>query len=128
MPKTVLICDDEAYILESVSYVVHKEGFNVLKAEDGEQALTLARQHVPDLMFLDVEMPKKTGYEVSAALKAEPSTKNIYIIMLTARGQLADEKRGYEAQANEYITKPFSPRKLAKRLHEILDDSAPANP
>jgi DNA-binding response OmpR family regulator len=128
MPKTVLICDDEAYILESVSYVVHKEGFNVLKAEDGEQALTLARQHVPDLMFLDVEMPKKTGYEVSAALKAEPSTKNIYIIMLTARGQLADEKRGYEAQANEYITKPFSPRKLAKRLHEILDDSAPVNP
>jgi two-component system phosphate regulon response regulator PhoB len=124
MPKTVLICDDEAYILESVSYVVQKEGYNVLKAEDGEQALTLARQHIPDLMFLDVEMPKKTGYEVSAALKAEPGTKQIYIIMLTARGQLADEKKGYEAQANEYITKPFSPRKLAKRLHEILDDAA----
>jgi DNA-binding response OmpR family regulator len=120
MPKTVLICDDEAYILESVSYVVRKEGFNVITAEDGEQALALARQHTPDLMFLDVEMPKKTGYEVSAALKGDPGTKQIYIIMLTARGQAADEKRGYEAHVNEYITKPFSPRKLAKRLHEIL--------
>jgi DNA-binding response OmpR family regulator len=128
MPKTVLICDDEAYILESVSYVVKKEGFNVLKAGDGDEALTLARRHMPDLMFLDVEMPRKTGYEVSAALKADPGTKNIYIIMLTARGQLADEKRGYEAQANEYITKPFSPRKLAKRLHEILDDLPTMNP
>jgi len=120
MPKTVLICDDEPYILESVSYVVRKEGFNVITAEDGAQALAKAREHKPDLMFLDVEMPHKTGYEVSAALKAEEETKHIYIIMLTARGQIADEKRGYEAQANEYTTKPFSPRKLAKRLHEIL--------
>jgi DNA-binding response OmpR family regulator len=120
MPKTVLICDDEAYILESVSYVVRKEGFNVITADDGEKALTLARKHKPDLMFLDVEMPKKTGYEVSSTLKKEPDTRQIYIIMLTARGQAADEKKGYEAQVNEYITKPFSPRKLAKRLHEIL--------
>lgn len=120
MPKTVLICDDEAYILESVSYVVRKEGFTVITAENGEQALALAREHKPDLMFLDVEMPKKTGYEVSATLKAEPDTQQIYIIMLTARGQVADEKKGYDAHVNEYITKPFSPRKLVKRLHEIL--------
>jgi DNA-binding response OmpR family regulator len=121
MAKTVLICDDEAYILESVKYVAQKEGFTVITAENGEQALNQAREHRPDLMFLDVEMPKMTGYEVSAALKADAETKHIYIIMLTARGQAADEKRGYEAHANEYITKPFSPRKLAKRLHEILD-------
>jgi DNA-binding response OmpR family regulator len=99
---------------------VRKEGFNVITAENGQQALDQAREHKPDLMFLDVEMPYKTGYEVSAALKAEPDTKQIYIIMLTARGQVADEKKGFEAHANEYITKPFSPRKLAKRLHEIL--------
>jgi len=121
MPKTVLICDDEAYILESVSFVVRKEGFTVITADNGEKALAMAREHKPDLMFLDVEMPKKTGYEVSAALKADAETRHIYIIMLTARGQAADEKRGYEAQVNEYVTKPFSPRKLAKRLHEILD-------
>ena len=121
MPKTVLICDDEAYILESVKYVVQKEGYTVITADDGEKALALAREHKPDVMFLDVEMPKKTGYEVSATLKAEPETRQIYIIMLTARGQAADEKKGYESQVNEYITKPFSPRKLVKRLHEILD-------
>ena len=120
MPKTVLICDDEAYILESVKYVVQKEGYTVITADDGEKALALAREHKPDVMFLDVEMPKKTGYEVSATLKAEPETRQIYIIMLTARGQAADEKKGYESQVNEYITKPFSPRKLIKRLHEIL--------
>jgi DNA-binding response OmpR family regulator len=121
MSKTVLICDDEAYILESVSYVVRKEGFTVITADDGAKALALAREHKPDLMFLDVEMPYKTGYEVASTLKADPETKQIYIIMLTARGQAADEKKGYEAQVNEYETKPFSPRKLAKRLHEILD-------
>ena len=121
MPKTVLICDDEAYILESVRFVVQKEGFTVITADDGDKALALAREHKPDLMFLDVEMPGRTGYEVASILKAEPDTRQIYIIMLTARGQAADEKRGYEAQVNEYETKPFSPRKLAKRLHEILD-------
>jgi DNA-binding response OmpR family regulator len=121
MPKTVLICDDEAYILESVSYVVRKEGFTVITADDGDKALALARERKPDLMFLDVEMPGKTGYEVASILKSEPDTNQIYIIMLTARGQAADEKRGYEAHVNEYETKPFSPRKLAKRLHEILD-------
>src|SRR3954452_8530152 len=121
MPKTVLICDDEAYILESVKYVVQKEGFTVITGDDGEKALALARGHKPDPMVLDVEMPKKTGYEVAGILKSEPDTKQIYIIMLTARGQAADEKKGYESQVNEYITKPFSPRKLAKRLHEILD-------
>jgi len=114
--------DDEAYILESVKYVVQKEGYLVVTGDDGEKALALAREHKPDLMFLDVEMPKKTGYEVAATLKSEPETRHIYIIMLTARGQAADEKKGYESQVNEYITKPFSPRKLAKRLHEILDD------
>jgi DNA-binding response OmpR family regulator len=121
MSKTVLICDDELYILECVSYVVKKEGYNILTAGDGEQALTLARERKPDLIFLDVEMPKKSGYEVCETLRREPETSDIYIIMLTARGQAADEKRGYDAKVDEYITKPFSPRKLAKRLHDLLD-------
>lgn len=121
MPKTVLICDDEPYILESVSYVVKRAGFNVLTAEDGEEALKIAWEQKPDLIFLDVEMPKKSGYEVCEALKKEEPTREIYIIMLTARGQVTDEKKGYEVGANEYITKPFSPRKLIKRVHEILD-------
>lgn len=121
MPKTVLICDDEPYILESVSYVVNKGGFNVITAEDGEEALKMARGKRPDLIFLDVEMPKKSGYEVCQALKEDEETREIYIVMLTARGQVTDERKGYESGVNEYITKPFSPRKLMKRVHEILD-------
>lgn len=121
MAKTVLICDDEPYILESVSYVVKKEGFKVLTAENGEDALRIAEEQKPDLIFLDVEMPKKTGYEVCEVLKRNEMTRGIYVIMLTARGQVTDERKGFEMGADEYITKPFSPRKLIRRVHEILD-------
>ncbi len=120
MTKKVLICDDEPYIIESLSYVVKREGFEVITAEDGEDALNKAKTLNPDLMFLDVMMPKKTGFEVCEQLKKDESTKGIYIIILTARGEESDEKRGREVGADEYITKPFSPRKVSARLHEIL--------
>lgn len=121
MSKKVLICDDEPYILESVKHVVMKEGYSVLIAEDGIESLDMARKESPDLMILDVMMPGKTGYEVCKDLKGDSATKNIHIIILTARGQEADEKMGIEVGADEYMTKPFSPRKLRHRLHEILE-------
>ena len=120
MAKKVLICDDEPYIIESLSYVVKREGFEVIIAEDGEEGLNKAKETNPDLIFLDVMMPKKSGFEVCEQLKKDESTKGIYIIILTARGEESDEKRGNEVGADEYITKPFSPRKLSARLHEIL--------
>ena len=118
--KKVLICDDEPFILESVSYVAREEGHQVFTAEDGEESLRVAREERPDLMFLDLMMPRKNGYEVCKALREQEDTRSIHIIILTARGQETDRIRGIEAGAQEYMTKPFSPRKLRQRMREIL--------
>ena len=120
MSKKILICDDEPYILESVSYIARQAGYDFITAEDGEQALELAKKENPTLMILDVSMPKMTGYEVCEQLKSDPETKDIHIVMLTARGQERDERIGMESGADEYVTKPFSPRNLRKRMDEIM--------
>ena len=121
MPKKVLVCDDELYILESVSYVVREEGFTALVAEDGEQALRLAREETPDVVLLDIMMPKKDGFAVCRELKADTLLRRSYVILLTAMGQDRDVEEGRQCGADEYMTKPFSPRQLRKRLHELLD-------
>ncbi|MCK4794744.1 MAG: response regulator [Desulfobacteraceae bacterium] len=121
MNKTVLICDDEPYILESVKHVVQKEGYRVVTAEDGNRSLELARKEKPDLIILDVMMPGITGYEVCKILKDNEETKDIFIVLLTARGQEVDRVMGLEAGVNEYISKPFSPRKLRTIINKILN-------
>ncbi|HZI93109.1 MAG TPA: response regulator [Patescibacteria group bacterium] len=118
--KKVLICDDEPHILESVAYVARKEGYLVLTAEDGETALRIAREERPGLVMLDLNMPIKSGYQVCEEIKSDPETRGTYVIMLTAKGQESDRARGAAAGADEYITKPFSPRKLRQRITEIL--------
>lgn len=121
MAKQILVCEDEPNMLTSISFIVRKEGFELLTAEDGEEALKAAREKKPDLMLLDVMMPKMTGFEVCRILKNDEETKDIYIAILTAKGQEADEKEGRNAGANGYIKKPFSPRQLREKIHEILD-------
>jgi two-component system, OmpR family, alkaline phosphatase synthesis response regulator PhoP len=121
MPKTVLVCDDEPYILESVSYVVREEGYDVLLADNGDDALRLARSQSPAVMILDISMPKRDGHLVCKELKAGEGTQGIYIIILTAKGQERDMQESYRCGADEFMTKPFSPRNLRKRLHEVLD-------
>ncbi len=118
--KKILICDDEPHILESVAYVARKAGYAVLTAENGEDAIRLAREERPDLMLLDLNMPNKSGYEVCEEIKGDPATRDIHIIVLTAKGQDSDRAKGIATGADEFITKPFSPRKLALRLTEIL--------
>lgn len=118
--KKVLVCDDEPHILEAVAFVARKEGYTVLTAEDGEAALRVARAEKPGLVLLDLNMPIKSGYQVCEELKSDPELKGTHIIMLTAKGQDSDRARGVAAGADEYITKPFSPRKLRARLVEIL--------
>ena len=121
MLKKILVCDDELYILQAIGRVVREEGYGLITAEDGEQGLQLARAEMPDLVLLDVMMPKMSGFEVCRELKSDPSTARIHIILLTAMGQKRDIQEGSQCGANDYMTKPFSPRKLRIRLHELLD-------
>jgi DNA-binding response OmpR family regulator len=120
--KKVLICDDEPYILESVSFIVREEGYQVLTAGDGEQALEVLSSERPDLVLLDIMMPGKSGFDVCRELKADESMRGTYVILLTAMGQDRDMEDGYQSGADEYMTKPFNPRSLRRRLHELLDE------
>lgn len=120
-PKKVLVCDDEPSILESVSFIVREEGYEPIAAEDGEECLRLLRSELPQLVVLDVMMPGRTGFEICREIKQDAATRDIYVILLTAMGQERDVEDGYQSGADEYITKPFSPRALRRRLHEVLD-------
>jgi DNA-binding response OmpR family regulator len=118
--KAILVADDDQDILELVAFRLERAGYEVLTAGDGEQALATARERRPDLAVLDVMMPKLTGYEVVKAMRAEEGTNRIPVILLTARVQEADVSRGFEAGADDYIRKPFSPQELRARVEAIL--------
>jgi DNA-binding response OmpR family regulator len=118
--KTVLVVDDEQDILDLVRYRLEHDGYRVITASDGESGLSIARAERPDLCVLDVMMPKLSGLEVLAHLRDDPSTAAIRVILLTARGQDADVDRGFELGAHDYVTKPFSPRELRRRVHAQL--------
>jgi DNA-binding response OmpR family regulator len=118
--KKILVVDDEPHILRSLTFVLKKEGYDVSSATNGEEALAKIRESKPSLMFLDVMMPKKNGYEVCQEVKGDPSLSGICIIMLTAKGQEADREKGLSLGADEFITKPFSPMKVVERVREIL--------
>lgn len=118
--KTVLVADDEQDIVEIVRFRLEHDGYRVLTASDGEAALQLAREEHPDLCLLDVMMPKLSGLEVLAQIRADPATAGTRVIMLTARGQDGDVDRGFELGANDYVTKPFSPKELRRRISAQL--------
>ena len=118
--KTVLVVDDEQDILDLVRFRLEHDGYRVLTASDGQTGLTLAQQERPDLCILDVMMPKLSGLEVLARLRADPATAATRVILLTARGQDADVDRGFELGAHDYVTKPFSPKELRRRVHAQL--------
>ena len=116
----ILVVDDEIYIVHILDFSLGMEGYEVLTALDGEQALEKARAEHPDLIVLDIMMPKLDGYEICKMLKSEEGTKNIPVILLSAKGRNVDQKVGFEVGADDYITKPFSPRKLVERINAIL--------
>lgn len=118
--KKILIVDDEPYVVRSLMFVLKKEGYKTIGAYNGEEAIQKAKEEKPDLIFLDIMMPKMNGYEVCQKLKENEETKNIYVIILTAKGQKGDKMKGAEVGANEYITKPFSPSKVVQRMKEIF--------
>ena len=118
--QNILVVDDEEDILEILKFNLSREGYQVLCAVSGEQALRLVRPENPDLIVLDLMLPGIDGLEVTRRLKNDPDTKNIPIVMLTAKGEEADIVTGLELGADDYITKPFSPRILVARIRAVL--------
>ena len=115
-PKPViLIADDDEDIRHLIAFRLERSGYTVVSAQDGAEALALAREHVPDLAVLDVRMPKLDGYEVTRALRADEATRRMPIILLTAKVQDGDVQRGFDAGADDYVRKPFSPQELRSR-------------
>jgi len=116
----VLAADDDEDILELVAFRLERSGYTVLRATDGEEALRLALEAKPDLAVLDVMMPKLDGYELTRRLRADDATSRMPIILLTARAQDADVQAGFDAGADDYLRKPFSPQELRARVQAIL--------
>jgi DNA-binding response OmpR family regulator len=116
----VLAADDDEDILELVAFRLERSGYTVLKARDGEEALQVARDALPDLAVLDVMMPKLDGFEVTRRIRADGATRRMPVILLTARAQDADVQAGFDAGADDYLRKPFSPQELRSRVQAIL--------
>ena len=116
----VLVADDDADIRDLVAFKLEQAGFEVIPVEDGQSAVEQARSRVPTLAVLDVSMPGLSGIDVCRILRSEPATAGILIIMLTARVQEQDVEGGFSAGADDYVTKPFSPRELVSRIQALL--------
>ncbi|MFI5897433.1 response regulator transcription factor [Actinoplanes sp. NPDC051513] len=116
----VLVADDDADIRDLVAFKLEQAGFDVIAVEDGQTALEQARSRQPTLAVLDVSMPGLSGIDVCRMLRADPATSGMLIIMLTARVQEQDVEGGFSAGADDYVTKPFSPRELVSRIQALL--------
>jgi DNA-binding response OmpR family regulator len=119
--RRVLLADDDPGLRRLISTTLGSEDFDLLHATDGEEALSMARQQRPELVLLDVNMPKMDGFEVCRALKSEPDTAGIKVVMLTARGADVDRAKGREAGADDYFIKPFSPVQLLNKVYALLE-------
>ncbi|MEI6337925.1 MAG: response regulator transcription factor [Verrucomicrobiota bacterium] len=120
MADTVLIVEDEADVVDLLRYNLSKAGFSVLIAKDGLQGLEMARKNRPDIIVLDIMLPGMDGYAVCKALKKDPGTESLPIVMLTAKSELNERVHGLEIGADDYVTKPFSPRELVLRVQALL--------
>jgi DNA-binding response OmpR family regulator len=118
--RTVLLADDDPGLRRLVGATLGSEHFNLLSAADGEETLSVARQRMPALILLDINMPRRNGLEVCRMLKADPTTSHIKIVMLTASGSDVDRTRAFEASADDYFVKPFSPIALLDKVYALL--------
>ena len=124
MLKKVLIADDEQNIVISIEFLMKREGFIVLVARDGQEAWDKVQVEKPDLLLLDVMMPKKNGYEVCQAVRADPALVEVKILMLSAKGRDTEVAKGLAIGADAYMTKPFSTKELVSRARELLGIAA----
>ena len=120
MTQRILIVDDEPNIVISLEFLMKKEGFAVAVANDGDEALAQVASFNPDLLLLDVMMPRKSGFEVCEALRADPERAGLKIVMLTAKGRDTEMAKGLAIGADAYVTKPFSTKELVDKVREML--------
>jgi CheY-like chemotaxis protein len=118
--KKILVVDDEPNVIRTLTFVLKKEGYDVSSAGNGEEAITRVHESKPNLMFLDIMMPKKNGYEVCQELKNDSELNDIYVVMLSAKGQEADKEKAITLGADEFITKPFSPVGIVEKVKQLL--------
>ncbi len=118
--KKILIADDEPNILISLEFLMKREGYTVVLARDGQEALSVIAGERPDLVLLDVMMPIKTGFDVCHEVRANDALKDTLIVMLTAKGRDTDVAKGLALGANAYMTKPFSTKELVQKVQELL--------
>lgn len=121
MAHSVLVVDDEPHILHSLEFLMKRENYDVRVARDGEAALQAIDEKCPDLILLDVMMPRRDGYSVCQRIRANPAWKGLRIIMLTAKGRDIEREKGLALGADDYITKPFSTRDLLKLVRQYLE-------
>ena len=120
MKASILLVEDDLNLLEMVRYNLESEGFSVTVATDGDEALLCLRENLPDLVLLDWMLPNVSGIEICRQIRAKPQTMNLPVIMITARTEEDDQIRGLDTGADDYITKPFSPRELIARIKAVL--------
>ena len=120
MPHRILIADDEPNIVASLEFLMRKCDYEVCVARDGDEALQLAETFRPHLVLLDVMMPERSGYELCREIRARPELSDIKVVMLSAKGGQADVRKGLEAGADLYVTKPFSNRELLDKIKGLL--------
>ncbi|MBF0429163.1 MAG: response regulator [Magnetococcales bacterium] len=120
MPVEILIVDDAPNIVLSLEFLMKKEGFSVRSVVDGDAALEAIKIKRPDLVLLDVMLPKRNGYEVCEAVRANPDWKEVRIIMLTAKGREVEQEKGLALGADDYVTKPFSTKDLVVKVRGLL--------
>ncbi len=126
MKPTVLVVEDEAALVTLLRYNLEREGYRVVEANDGEEALVVADEQRPDLILLDWALPSLSGIEVCRRLRAKPETRNAPILMLTARGEETDRIRGLDTGADDYVVKPFSTTELMARIRAVMRRIRPA--
>ena len=122
MPKNVLVVDDEPNIVLSLKFLITQECYEVRTASSGEEALQALAEQVPDLILLDVMMPKPDGYEVCQKIRATPEWKDIPVIMLTAKSRDIEKEKGFAMGADDYITKPFATKELVAKVKAFLEE------
>lgn len=120
MAKHVLIADDEPNIVTALEFLLQRAGFHVQVARNGEEALRLIEERLPDLVLLDVMMPRLSGYDVCRRLRERPEWRHVKVVMLSARGRHSDAEQGLRAGADLYVSKPFSPRELTTEIDRLL--------